>query len=80
MSGIMSAFYLAVVLDRAFFIEYKSPFPLTHTLVPKTVRWDHKRKSKRVCASTGFKETDIFMVDSKVPSKDLERIEALQRA
>ena len=80
MSGIMSAFYLAVVLDRAFFIEYKSPFPLTHTLVPKTVRWDHKHKSKRVCASTGFKETEIFMVDSKVPSKDLERIEALQRA
>ena len=38
MSGIMSAFYLAVVLDRAFFIEYMSPFPLTLTLVPKTLR------------------------------------------
>merc|ERR1719329_378221 len=39
MSGIISAFYLAVALDRAFFIDYKSPFPLTETLVPKTMRW-----------------------------------------
>ena len=78
MSGIISAFYLAVALDRAFFIDYKSPFPLTETLVPKTMRWDYRVKRK--CTTTnGFrsKENEIFMVDSESPDQVLRRIEQL---
>ena len=78
MSGIISAFYLAIALDRAFFIDYKSPFPLTETLVPKTMRWDYRVKRK--CTTTnGFrsKENEIFMVDSESPDQVLRRIEQL---
>ena len=81
MSGIISAFYLAVALDRAFFIDYKSPFPLTETLIPKTVRWDYK-VNRKCTAASGFrsKENEIFMVDSENPEKVLRRIEQLHES
>ena len=78
MSGIISAFYLAIALDRAFFIDYKSPFPLTETLVPKTMRWDYNVKRKCI-TNNSFRsnENEIFMVDSENPHQVLRRIEQL---
>jgi len=81
MSGIISAFYLAVALDRAFFIDYKSPFPLTETLVPKTMRWDYRVKRKCITNNSfRSKENEIFMVDSENPDQMLRRIEQLHES
>ena len=40
MSGIVSAFYLAIITGRTFFINYTAPFSLTQTLVPNGISWD----------------------------------------
>ena len=40
MSGIVIAFYLAIITGRTFFINYTAPFSLTQTLVPNGISWD----------------------------------------
>ena len=40
LSGIISAFFLAVATDRLFLIDYSDPVSLDETLVPNTFQWN----------------------------------------
>jgi len=43
LSGLMSAFYLAIALQRVFLIEYTSPVDLELTLVPNRINWNSSK-------------------------------------
>ena len=73
-SGLLSAFYLAVALQRVFFDRILSPsFRLEETLVPRYISWHRRIDLKKP------ETVDINLVDSQDKGKSLEQIEKVRQ-
>ena len=73
-SGIISAFFLSVALNRVFLIEYTYPFRLEETLIPNYISWH------RNIDLANFRSEEISLVDSQDKELALERLEELEKA
>ena len=71
-SGIVSAFFLSVALNRVFLIEYTYPFRLEETLIPKFISWHRSINLAKL------RSEEISLVDSQDKVLALEQLEDLE--
>jgi len=68
-SGMLSAFYVAVASKRLFIIDHPSPFTLSQTLAPTLIDWDHANLVDETLPST-----TIYLVDTANPMESFAEI------
>ncbi len=61
-SGMLSAFYIAVASRRLFLIDHLSPFSLSQTLVPSLIDWDNVN-----LVDDTLSTTTVYLVDTANP-------------
>lgn len=71
----ISAFYLAVSINRVFLVEHTHPFPLNHTPIPNVVEWDAVAP-----ISAQLTSADVQLIDSQDPHGVLNDIKKLHDA
>lgn len=71
-SGIVSSFYLAVSMERVFYIEYTNPVPLEETLRSKTISWHMGKYIPKFLPAVTVNLMDGKYMGSKV--RELERL------
>ena len=62
LSGMLSAFFVAVSTQRVFVIDHANPFPLRDTLLPNSIDWD-----LAAFVQASFDSTTVHLIDTSDP-------------